>query len=32
MGSNEKVKMTVKHWFNGLAAEFYDAGIQKLVT
>jgi hypothetical protein len=26
------VKMTVKHWFNGLAAEFYDAGIQKLVT
>jgi hypothetical protein len=25
-------KKTVKDWFNGLAADFYDAGIQKLVT
>jgi hypothetical protein len=23
---------TVEDWFNGLAADFYDAGIQKLVT
>jgi hypothetical protein len=32
MGSNEEVKKTVKDWFNGLVAEFYDAGIQKLFT
>jgi hypothetical protein len=31
-GSDEEVKKTVKDWFNGLAADFYDAGIQKLVT
>jgi hypothetical protein len=32
MGSDEDVKKTVKDWFSGLAADFYDAGIQKLVT
>jgi hypothetical protein len=32
MGSNEEVKKTVKDWFNGLVAEFYDVGIQKLIT
>jgi hypothetical protein len=32
MDSNEEVKKTVKDWFNGLAADFYYAGIQKLVT
>jgi hypothetical protein len=32
MRSDEEVKKTVKDWFNGLAADFYDAGIQKLVT
>jgi hypothetical protein len=32
MGSNEEIKKTVKDWFNGLMADFYDAGIQKLVT
>jgi hypothetical protein len=31
MGSDEEVKKTVEDWFNGLAADFYDAGIQKLV-
>jgi hypothetical protein len=31
MYSDEKVKKTVKDFFNGLAADFYDAGIQKLV-
>jgi hypothetical protein len=25
------MKKMVKDWFNGLAADFYDAGIQKLV-
>jgi hypothetical protein len=30
MCSNEEVKKRVKGWFNGLAADFYDAGIQKL--
>jgi hypothetical protein len=30
MGNDEEVKKTVKDWFNGLAADFYDAGIQKL--
>jgi hypothetical protein len=28
----KKLKKTVKDWFNGLAADLYDAGIQKLVT
>jgi hypothetical protein len=32
MGSVEEVKTTIKDWFNGLAADFYDAGIPKLVT
>jgi hypothetical protein len=26
------VKKRVKDWFNGLAADFYDAGMQKLIT
>jgi hypothetical protein len=26
------MKKTVKDWFNGLASDFYDAGIHKLVT
>jgi hypothetical protein len=30
--SDEKVKYAVKEWLNGLAAEVYDEGIQKLVT
>jgi hypothetical protein len=30
MGSDEEVKKMVKDWFSGLAADFYDAGIQKL--
>jgi hypothetical protein len=32
MRSDKEVKKTVKDWFNGLAADFYDAGIQKLIT
>jgi hypothetical protein len=32
MGSDEEVNKTVRDWFNGLAADFYDAGTQKLVT
>jgi hypothetical protein len=32
MGSNDEVKKTVKDWFNGLAANFYHAGVQKFVT
>jgi hypothetical protein len=32
VGSDEKVKKTVKDWFNGFPADFYDADIQKLVT
>jgi hypothetical protein len=32
MHSNEKVKKTVKDWFNGLAPDFYNTGIQKLIT
>jgi hypothetical protein len=32
MGSVEEVKKTVKDWFSGLVADFYDAGIQKFVT
>jgi len=30
--SNEEVKDAIKEWLNGLAAEVYDEGIQKLVT
>jgi hypothetical protein len=30
--SNEEVKDGFKQWLNGLAAEVYDEGIQKLVT
>jgi hypothetical protein len=30
VGSDEEVKKT--DWFSGLAADFYDAGIQKLVS
>jgi histone-lysine N-methyltransferase SETMAR len=30
--SNEEVKMMVKDWFDGLATDFYDGGIQKLIT
>jgi hypothetical protein len=30
--SDEKVKDAIKEWLNGLAAEVYDEGIQKLVT
>jgi hypothetical protein len=32
MGSDEDMKKMVKDWLNGLAADFYDAGIQKLIT
>jgi hypothetical protein len=32
MHSNEEVKKTVKEWFSGLTAQFYDAGIRKLIT
>jgi hypothetical protein len=32
MGSDEEVKKTVKDWFNGVAADFYNTGTQKLVT
>jgi hypothetical protein len=32
MGSDEEVKKMVKDWFSGLAADFYYAGIQKLIT
>jgi hypothetical protein len=31
MGSDEEVKKTVKAWFNRLMADFYDAGIQKIL-
>jgi histone-lysine N-methyltransferase SETMAR len=30
--SDEEVKHAVREWLNGLAAEVYDEGIQKLVT
>jgi hypothetical protein len=30
--SDEKVKKTVEDRFSGLVADFYDAGIQKLIT
>jgi hypothetical protein len=29
--NDEEVKKMVKDWFNGLMADFYDAGIQKLI-
>jgi hypothetical protein len=32
MHDDVEVKKTDKGWFNGLAADVYDAGIQKLVT
>jgi hypothetical protein len=32
MGKDKEVKKIVKDWFIGLAADFYDTGIQKLVT
>jgi hypothetical protein len=32
MVSDGEVKKMVKDWFNGLAADFYDASVQKLVT
>jgi hypothetical protein len=30
--SNAEVKKIVKDWFSGLAADFYNADIQKLIT
>jgi hypothetical protein len=30
--SDETVKDSVNEWLNGLAAEVYDEGVQKLVT
>jgi histone-lysine N-methyltransferase SETMAR len=30
--SDEEVKAAIKEWLNGLVAEVYDEGIQKLVT
>jgi hypothetical protein len=32
LGSDEEVQMMVKDWFSGLAADFYDVGMQKLIT
>jgi hypothetical protein len=32
MDSDEEVNKTVKDWFIGLAADCYDARLQKLVT
>jgi hypothetical protein len=32
MRSDEEVKKTVKDWFNGLAADLYNTGTEKLVT
>jgi hypothetical protein len=32
MGSKEEAKKMIKDWFNGLAADLYNAGIQKFVT
>jgi hypothetical protein len=31
MGS-DKVKKTIKDWFSGLVADFYNACMQKLIT
>jgi hypothetical protein len=30
--NDEQVKKTIKDWFSGLAADFYDAHIQELIT
>jgi hypothetical protein len=30
--SDEEVKKTIKDWFSGLAADFCNAGIQKLIA
>jgi hypothetical protein len=32
MGNDEEVKMMVKDWFSGLATDFHNAVIQKLIT
>jgi hypothetical protein len=32
VGSNEEVKKTVEDWLIVMAAGFYNAGIQKLIT
>jgi histone-lysine N-methyltransferase SETMAR len=32
MGSDEEVNKTIRDWFSGVAAEFYSAGTQKLIT
>jgi hypothetical protein len=32
MRSNEDMKKTVKDWFNILVPDFYNTGIQKLIT
>jgi hypothetical protein len=32
MRSDEEVNKMAEDWFSGLAADFYDAGIQKLIT
>jgi hypothetical protein len=32
MGSDEEVKKMITDWFNWLAIDFFDAGIQKLAT
>jgi hypothetical protein len=32
MCSDEEVKKAVKDWFSEMATDFYNAGIQKLVT
>jgi hypothetical protein len=32
MRGYEEMKKALKDWFSGLAADFYDAGLQKLVT
>jgi hypothetical protein len=32
MRSDEEAKKTLKDWFSRLMADFYDAGIQKLIT
>jgi hypothetical protein len=32
MHGDKEVKKTVKDWFIGLAADFYDTGIQTFIT
>jgi hypothetical protein len=32
MSSDEEAKKTVEGWFIGLSANFYNTGIQKLIT